>query len=158
VLVAGEGAVEAGANTGNVGRFSSRSRDYDRGDDLTPRRIGNPDYSKVGDPGDSGESQLDLGRGDGLAAGPDDLPEAAGYVKEAVVVQHADVAGVVPAVAQDGSCLIFQLVVTGHKGRAPVQDFSFSCKGYEPWRSGAADASRMVVELAIEQGGVVTAF
>ena len=81
---------------------SSRSRCNDdvRDRDLAPAIVGTPDDGRFDHRLVLVEHALDLGAGDVLAAGHDHVLEPIDDVEVAVVVHHADVAGVEPAAGE----------------------------------------------------------
>ena len=85
------------SRSGGVG---ARPDDDHRGHDLAPLRVGDADDRDLGDGRVRGEHRFDLGRRDRLAAGADHVAGAADDRQVALVVERAEIAGVVPAVAQ----------------------------------------------------------
>ena len=68
----------------------------DRARVLAEPRVGRGDDGDLGDAGQRLQRALDLGGGDVLAAADDDVLHPIGDGQEALLVEHADVAGVVP--------------------------------------------------------------
>src|SRR6266540_5171486 len=101
LLEAGERAGAVGAQLAEVERvLRARLGHHDRAHDLAPLRVGQADDRDLADPRVRDERRLDLARRHRLAAGPDDVARPALDRQVALVVEGAEVAGVVPAVAQ----------------------------------------------------------
>ena len=76
---------------------------HERAAVLTEARVGRGDDRDLGDARHPEEQLLDLGRADVLAAADDDVLLAVDDREEPVVVDHADVAGLEPAVGVERS-------------------------------------------------------
>ena len=74
----------------------------DGGRMLTEAVVGSGDHDRFGDRGHAHQNLFDLERADVLAAANDDVGLAVGDGQIAVVVEHADVARAIPAVAVEG--------------------------------------------------------
>src|SRR6516162_3381039 len=72
----------------------------ERGNDLAPALVRNPDHGHVGDCGMQRQAALDLDRRDILPAADDHVVDAAGDEEIAIAVDVAGIAGEIPAAAQ----------------------------------------------------------
>ncbi len=80
------------------GRGGGAGAEHDGGaDELAPLGVRETDDRHLGDRGVVGEGPLHLGRRDGLAPGPQHVADPADDREVPLVVEHAEVAGVVPA-------------------------------------------------------------
>ena len=100
------------------GRSAPGAHTIDRGHDLAPLRIGHADDRDLGDRRVLAEHLLDLGRRDRLAAGADHVARPADDREVAVVVDRAEIAGVVPAVAERVGGRLGRVEVAVHEERA----------------------------------------
>ena len=93
-------------------------------DPLAPLLVGQPDHRAVAHRGVLHQRLLDLGRVDVEAAGDDHVLQAVDDEQVALVVEVADVAGVVPAEARGRGGRLRVLVVAGHHERAAHDDLA----------------------------------
>ena len=97
-LLAGQpGGLEVGAHGVEGRRRAALAGADDRGGPLAQAVVGGGDDAHLGHPVEAGQELLDLAGADVLAAPDDDVGEAVGDGEVALVVEHPDVAGVVPA-------------------------------------------------------------
>ena len=81
-------------------RVELRAHDDHCSHDFSPLRVGESDHGDIGDGGVLADRALDFGRRDGLPARADDIACASDDRYIALVVDHSEVARVVPAAAE----------------------------------------------------------
>ena len=95
-----------------------------RDDALTEALVGRRDHDRLGHLRHGQQRLFDLDGADVLAAADDDVGLAVGDGQVAVVVQHADVAGVVPAVVVEGLRRQLGIEIAEAQIRSPAEDFA----------------------------------
>ena len=127
----GDLVLAEGADAGLV-QGLARARDDPGADDLAEFLVGQAEDLDLGDAGMGEEKLLDLARIDVLAAAQDHVLDAPGDAREALGVDHGQIARVHPAVDQDGVGPFAVVPVALHHRIAAGQQFALLSHGQDP--------------------------